>query len=317
MKPKLGILLPTRGLLMATENLQNIETILEMAEISEQAELDSVWVGDSLTAKPRLEPLSTLSAIASRTQRVRLGTAVLLAGLRHPVGLAQTVGTLDLISSGRMILGMGVGGAFTPNQQQEWRNAGVEPAARASRFEEVVDITKRLIRGERTTHQGRHFNIDSVKIEPRSTQPNGIPMLIACHWHTGKEAQFQRAARLGDGFMSITDSPDEYARVVGKVLGYAEEYGRDTSQIEQAFYMTVNLGENERKANEEADRFLHQYYGMNFWGDRWGPYGSPGRVAEKICRYVEAGAGTIIVRFASFDQRAQLETFLSQVVPTF
>lgn len=316
MIPKLGILLPTRGVLMSATNLQDIETILEMAEISEQAELDSVWVGDSLTAKPRLEPLSTLSAIASRTQNVRLGTAVLLAALRHPVALAQTAGTLDLISSGRTVLGMGVGGAFTPSQQQEWHNVGVEPVSRASRFEEVVDITKRLSRGETTTHQGRHFNIDSVKVEPRSTQPNGIPMLIACHWQTGKETQFQRAARLGDGFISITDSPEEYARVVDKVLGYAEDYGREPNQIEQAFYMTVNLGKDERKANEEADRFLHHYYGMNFWGDKWGPYGSPERVSEKISQYVDAGAGTIIVRFASFDQITQLETFLSQVVPT-
>ena len=314
-KPKLGILLPTRGLLMTGERAQNIETLLSMAETVEQAGLDSVWVGDSLTAKPRLEPLSTLSAVAARTRRVRLGTAVLLPALRHPVLLAHAVGTLDLISEGRTVLGMGVGGAFNESQKQEWRNAGVEPSTRASRFEEVTDITNRLTRGEKVTHRGRHFNLDSVKVEPTSPQSNGVPILIACHWRTEKEVQFQRAARLGDGFISISDYPEDYARLAEKVQGYAEEYGRDFNRMEAAFYMTVNLERDERKAAEEADRFLHLYYGVNLWGDRWGPYGAPERTVERIRQYAEAGAGTIIVRFASFEQQKQLKIFLSEVVP--
>ena len=130
---KLGILLPTRGLVMESDEPPSIEPLLSMAEAVEQAGLDSVWVGDSLTAKPRLEPLTTLSAIAMRTQRrVRLGTAVMLAALRHPVQLAQMAATVDTISGGRLILGAGVGGAFNDAQQQEWLNVGVQAlAARA------------------------------------------------------------------------------------------------------------------------------------------------------------------------------------------
>ena len=86
---KLGVLLPTRGLLMADKPPTNIDSIIEMAEIVEAAGIDSVWVGDSLTAKPRLEPFAALSAIAARTKTIRLGTAVLLASLRHPVQLAH------------------------------------------------------------------------------------------------------------------------------------------------------------------------------------------------------------------------------------
>ena len=87
-KVKLGVLLPTRGLLLADSQAHDAGLVLEMAKQVESAGLDSVWVGDSLTAKPRLEPLSTLAAIAACTQRVRLGTAVLLAALRHPLLLA-------------------------------------------------------------------------------------------------------------------------------------------------------------------------------------------------------------------------------------
>ena len=313
---KLGILLPTRGLVMDSDEPPGIEPLLSMAEAVEQAGLNSVWVGDSLTAKPRLEPLTTLAAIAMRTEKVRLGTAVMLAALRNPVQLAQMSATVDAISGGRLILGAGVGGAFNPAQQQEWLNVGVKPSQRARRFEEVLEITNGLTRGEEVTFDGRHFNYDGVSVQPRAVQENGVPFLVACHWRAGRERQFQRAAKLGAGFMSISDYPGEYARVVDRVRGYTAEYGGDPESPEATFYMTVNLREDESAAAEEADIFLHQYYGSNIWGDRWGPFGNPQKVAERISQYHEAGAQTVIVRFASFDQQSQLHTFLNDIVPS-
>ena len=312
---KLGILLPTRGLVMGSDEPPSIEPLLAMAKSAEQAGLDSVWVGDSLTAKPRLEPLTTLSAIAMRTRRVRLGTAVMLPALRHPVSLAQMAATVDTVSGGRLIIGAGVGGAFNDAQQREWLNVGVKPSRRASRFEEVLEITNRLTSGESVTFAGKHFDLDDVSVRPRALQPDGVPFLVACHWRAGRERQFQRAAKLGAGFMSISDYPDEYARVVDRVRGYTAEYGGDPDAPEATYYMTVNLREDEAAAAEEADTFLHQYYGANIWGDRWGPFGNPQRVAERISQYGEAGAQTVIVRFASFEQERQLDTFLSEIVP--
>ena len=110
---KIGILLPTRGLLLKDKQPNNIERLLALAERIEEGGLDGVWVGDSLVAKPRMEPLAVLSALAVCTSRVRLGTAVLLPALRHPVLLAQTLATVELISEGRMVIGAGVGGGFT------------------------------------------------------------------------------------------------------------------------------------------------------------------------------------------------------------
>ena len=85
--------------------------------------------------------------------------------------------------------------------------------------------------------------------------------------------------------------------------------------MEAAFYVTVNLNDDEEAAAEEADRFLRGYYGINIWGDRWGPYGPAEQAAERIRRYAEAGADTVIVRFASFDQPGQMRIFLENVVP--
>jgi alkanesulfonate monooxygenase SsuD/methylene tetrahydromethanopterin reductase-like flavin-dependent oxidoreductase (luciferase family) len=314
---KFGLLLPTRGLLMKGPQPRNIEGIFSLAETAEKAGLDSVWVGDSLTAKPRLEPLSVLSAVASRTSRVRLGTAVLLGALRHPVLLAHAAATVDLISEGRLVLGVGVGGAFNDAQQQEWRNAGVDPTRRASRFEEVVRLLKRLTSGETVTFDGHHFSMREVTIAPVSPNTGGVRVLVACHWRAGRDRQFQRAAELGDGYISISDYPDEYARVTERVKHHATSQGREFEDMERVFYMTVNLGPDPEAATAEADGFLKLYYGMNIWGDRWGPFGPSELMIERIRGYEAAGAQTIVVRFASFDQERQLGTFLDEVVAAF
>ena len=313
--PRLGILLPTRGLVIAEDGAPDFGPLLSMAEAAEEAGLDSLWVGDSLTAKPRPEPLMVLAAVAARTRRVRLGTAVLLAALRHPVLLAHLIGTLELISGGRTVLAVGVGGAFNREQRQEWWNAGVDPSRRGSRLEEVVEIVKRLSKGEEVSYKGRHFNLDSVSIRPKSPRAGGVPILMACHLRAQQEIQFRRAGRLADGFISISDRPEEYAQVRQKVGSYASEFGKELERMEAAFYMTVNLDRDESKAKEDSDRFLHLYYGANIWGDRWGPFGAPERTAERIQQYVEAGVGTVIVRFSSFEQEKQLDTFLNEVVP--
>ncbi len=314
-KVKLGILLPTRGLLMAEKKPEDADSILAMAEAVEEAGLDSVWVGDSLIAKPRLEPITILAAVAARTQRVRLGTAVLLGALRHPVLLAHAVGTLDLIARGRTVLAVGVGGAFNEDQRREWLAAGVKPSQRARRLEELVEVLRGLSGGEKVSFDGRHFQLDSVVMEPNAGNRGGVPILLACHLRANQEAQFKRVARLGDGFISISESPDGFYQIAQKVKGYAQEAGRDFEAMESAFYMTVNLNKSEGVANEEADRYLIKYYGMNIWRDIWGPFGRPEQVVHSIMEYAEAGAKTVIVRFASFDQQGQLDTFLSEVVP--
>lgn len=314
---KLGVLLPTRGLLLAEPVPRNARLVLDMAQRAEEAGLDSVWVGDSLTAKPRMEPLAALAAVAARTSRVRLGTAVLLAALRHPVLLAQTCATVDLISEGRLVIAAGVGGAFNDDQIHEWQDAGVPPSGRARRLEEIVQIVKGLGAGQPVNFSGKHFYLDSTRILPRPVQSGGIPFLLACHWRSGREAQFRRAARLADGIISISDTPDEYAKLVRKVRGMADEMGRDGQAMDTVMYLTVNMEPDVAKAKADAEKFLTGYYGAEIWGDRWGPFGGPERVKARIAEYAEAGAQTVVVRFASFQPERQLEIFLDEVAPAW
>src|ERR671922_1093506 len=107
-----GLLLPTREIVMNQE-VPDFPQILDLVERAEELGFDSVWVGDSVLARPRFEALTTLAAVAARTTRVRLGTAVLLPMLRHPVVLANQIANLDLVAKGRLILGVGIGGNNT------------------------------------------------------------------------------------------------------------------------------------------------------------------------------------------------------------
>ena len=316
-KAKLGVLLPTRGILLRGDQPSNADRVFRMTQRVEEAGLDSVWVGDSLVAKPRLEPLSTLGALAARTSRVRLGTAVLLPALRHPVLLSQTMATVDLISGGRLVIGAGVGGAFNDEQRGEWAAAGVDAKRRATRLEEIVEIAKGLGPGEPLSHEGRHFDLDSVRMLPAATQPEGIPWLLATHYRAGKPAQIDRAARVGDGIIAISDTPSEFAEVIAQVDAKAEEYGRDTKRRENVYYLTVNLDEDESTARTDAEDWLMRYYGANIWGTRWGPFGGVQNVADRMAAFAEAGADTLVVRFASFDPERQLDVFLDSIAPQF
>lgn len=313
--PKLGILLPTRGILLQGQGPPDVELVLSLAEQAEEAGLDSVWVGDSLLSKPRLEPITSLAAIATRTRRVQLGTSVLLAAMRHPVLLAHALATLDVLSGGRAVLAAGVGGVFTEEQRREWHAAGVNPRERAGRLEEISQIVKKLWTEDKVTFRGRYFTLENATMELKPVQRGGIPLLLACHLHTGTPAQYRRAARYADGIISITDSPAEFAQVAEKVAAYAREEGRDPASLDVAFYMTVNINRNEEKAREEARAFIMQYYGLDFWKERWGPYGRPEAVVQRIREFAQVGTRHIIVRFASFDQQAQFQAFRNEVLP--
>ena len=318
-KTKLGVLLPTRGPVMRAKRdggPVDASLPLRLAQMAEVWGLDSVWVGDSLVSKPRLEPVATLAAIAASTSRVRIGTAVLLPALRHPVTLAHSLATVDVISNGRLVVGAGVGGGFTPEQQGDWAAAGIPAEARGSRLAETVWVMKRLWTDDLVSFQGKHFQLENVTLEPKPAQRGGIPVLLACHHRTGTEAQYRRAARLADGIIGITDSPSEYAEVVQRVERYALEAGREPSLLERAFYMTVNVG-TDAEAAAEADDVLMAYYGVRHWGDRWGPWGAPEAVASRMVEYAGAGADHLIVRFAAWDQALQLQRFVEEVVPAF
>src|SRR5256884_3679978 len=175
MSVEFGVLIPTREVVMSGR--PETGPLLAMAERAEAAGFDSVWIGDSLTARPRHEPLTLMSAIAARTRRVRIGTGVLLPALRNPVVLAHVVGTLDRIAEGRVILGVGIA-ADTPAIRKEFAAAGVPWERRVGRFLETLAICRALWSRAHVSFTGKHFTLDGATVEPKPSRAGGAPLPV-------------------------------------------------------------------------------------------------------------------------------------------
>src|SRR4249920_3167412 len=199
---RLGVLIPTRGVVMQSARRPPVEECWTMARLADQAGYDAVWVGDSIVAKPRLEPLTTLAYLAGITARVRLGTAVLLPALRHPVVLAHQIANLDQISRGRALLGLGVGWSL-PSAEREWAACGADHKRRVRRLEQHVELWRMLWRGEPVSHREGDVDLVEHAIGPLPWSPEGPPILITAG-NRGEmiPAQFDRFARLGDGIIT-------------------------------------------------------------------------------------------------------------------
>src|SRR3989475_5996233 len=175
MTVEFGVLLPPREAVMSGR--METAPLLTMAERAEAAGFDSVWIGDSLIARPRHEPLTLMAAVAARTRRVRIGTGVLLPALRNPVVLAHVVGTLDRVAEGRIILGVGSAGD-TPAIRKEFAAAGVPWERRVGRVLETLEICRALWSRDGVSYGGKHFTLQDVTVEPKPHRRGGPPIWI-------------------------------------------------------------------------------------------------------------------------------------------
>src|SRR4029079_13684694 len=171
---RIGYLLPTREQVM--EGRPETAPLLALAERAEGLGYDSIWVGDSITARPRHEPLTLLSAVAARTRKPELGTAVLLPALRNPVVLAHGIATLDQISEGRFILGVGIA-SDVPNIRAEFVACGVPLEHRVGRMLEELRLCRELWSGKPVTWNGR-WVVEQATLGPVPHRPGGPPIWI-------------------------------------------------------------------------------------------------------------------------------------------
>ena len=181
-----------------------------MAERIEALGYDSVWMGDSLVAKPRLEVFTTLAYVAARTRRVGLGTAIYIPTLREPRAARPQHGLPRPVLRGRVTFGMGIG-SKSPSGLHEYRTVGVDPETRASRLEETLEVLRLLWTEDAVTFHGKHFNLDDVTVLPRPAQPRG-PSLLLTAGNDGKVSprQARRVVELGDGIFPSRVKPGEY-----------------------------------------------------------------------------------------------------------
>src|SRR5881628_4020919 len=233
MAVEFGVLLPTREAVMSGR--PETAPMLAMAERAEAAGFDSVWIGDSLTARPRHEPLTLMSAVAARTRRVRLGTGVLLPALRNPVVLAHVVGTLDRVGEGRVILGVGIA-ADTPAIRKEFAAAGVPWERRVGRFLETLEICRALWSRDHVSFHGKHFTLDDVTMEPKPPRAGGPPI-----WIGGSGPTALREAARFDAWFPTGPSVEFFAEHFPRVQSAARAAGRSLDDVLGAAYLTLAL----------------------------------------------------------------------------
>ena len=289
--PKVGLMLPqTEG--MRGVGVRGWSEISTMATLAEDIGFDSLWVVDHLLYRlegeeePRgvWESWSLLSALAAITQRVELGTLVLAMGWRNPALLAKMADTVDEISAGRLILGVGSG-----YHQLEFDAFGFPYDYKVSRFEEAIHIVHGLLRDSAIDFAGRFHSARDCELKPRGPRPAGPPILIGTN--AGSPRMQRLAARYADQwnlYYDITHNKVEgFERILPEMAQACREHGRDSRTLKST--VTVLLADS--SADPWWDRLPTNSYAEE------GPLvpltGGPQRIAEELLRYGAAGASHI------------------------
>ncbi|MGW5352348.1 LLM class flavin-dependent oxidoreductase [Streptomyces sp. NPDC004031] len=271
---------------------------------AERTGFDSLWVTDSLLT-PRLEALSTLAALAAVTERVTLGTGALLPALRTPVQAAQTIASVDLLSGGRLVLGVGAGfpGRFG---QPVYAMAGTPWPRRFRRLDETVELWRRLWTGEGpVTYHGEVLRFDDVAPGIRTFRPGGPPV-----WLGGATpAALARAGRLYDGWMPYPPDPADYGTGLAAIRTAAAGKGRGAAPFTPALFVNVLLTDAADGGQVALEAYSRANYGLpltEMAKIQALAAGTPEAVVDKLGRYVAQGARHLVLRMAVPDIAGQL-----------
>jgi probable F420-dependent oxidoreductase len=284
---------------------------------AERLPIESVWQGGHVLPRTGTgEAITRLALLTAWTERVRVGTAILVLPLYHPVIVAKQLADLDAWSGGRVSVGVGVGGEFP----QEFDALGVPVSNRGARTDEAMDVLRALWAGGEVTHHGACFDLDDVVLVPvappgadrRSGRAGGPPLVVAGR----TPAAMRRAARRGDGWMPYLFSANAYRRSVDTIRDAARADGRDLTGFEWMLYVYCSVRRDGDRARNEVASFLGGAYGDKPASmlERIAPAGTPEEVAARFQEYVDAGARHIVVSPAAHEDTLDVVTLAAEEV---
>mgnify|MGYP001231053545 CR=1 FL=1 len=292
--------------------LPRIDELVSLVGLVDRSGYDSLWVGDHIAfAIPILDPLLQLAQAAVVSRRLLLGTSVYLLPLRHPGPVAKQVSTLDHLTEGRLIFGVGVGGEFP----REYDLAGVPIGERGARLSEGIAVLRKLWSGEPVAHEGRFYSFPEVRMQPPARQPGGPPI-----WCGGRsEGALKRAGRLADGWMSYVVTPEMYRASLETIAAAAEAAGRAVARFGTGHLLFARLDDTYEKALDAATETLSVRYAMDFRkaAQRYCALGTPAQMAERIREFHAAGVRHVVLDLLGpYEERpAQIERFAAEVLP--
>ncbi len=285
----------------------DVELIRKFVVRAEALGYDSLWVQEQMISDAAiLEPVALLTYVAALTSRIRLGTAVLLTVVRNPVELAKTLATIDQLSRGRLIVGVGIGGETTPHEI-----FGVPRENRARRFVEGIKVMKALWTEPKATVSGDFWNFKDVSMEPKPAQRGHPPLWFGAR----TEIALKRAARIGDGWMGPgSSSSAEFVQHMEWIRRLLEEAKRDpaTFSISKRVYIAVD--DNRNRAEQRLRRWFGARYKFPDMAPRVSIYGSRAECIDKLGALVRAGAQQLLLD-PVYDHVEQMEVLAAEVVP--
>ena len=222
---------------------QPVDAFWRWIDLCERGGIDSVWTSDQMIG-PSPEPLAMLSAIAARTERMRLGTNVIVIALRDPVLLAKQIAAIDFVSKGRMLPSFGVGNAVDPI----WAATGRDPAARGRQSDEAIALVRMLLEQDEEEFAGEFYTYRGPSMQPRPAGP--LP-----YWIGGdSEAAIKRTARLGDGWIGGLNTPEGAGEIVRRIKAALLETGRGIDPDHYGVSLPLRIGTDDDPAVLAARR---------------------------------------------------------------
>src|ERR1051326_5182759 len=291
-------------------------TVDELVDVVQQVDrlgFDSFWCGDHIAfAIPFLDPITQIAQAAVISRRLVFGTGVLLLPLRHPAPVAKQISTLDHLTEGRLIFGVGIGGEFP----KEYEACGVPLSERGARLSAAIPLLRQLWRGGPVSYSGRHFGAFSeVSMQPPARQPGGPPI-----WVGGRaDVALARAGRLADGWISYVVTPETYRAGLETIAAAAEAAGRRIDHFGTGHLLFARLDASYEQPLDAAAATLSHRYAMDFRraAERYAALGLPEQVAERIRAFHDSGVRHLVLDLVGpYEERPrQIEDFARQVLP--
>lgn len=270
---------------------------------------DSCWVVEqAINAHNDLAPVPLLSYAAALTSRVKLGSSVLISVLRNPINLAKSLATLDRLSNGRLIAGVGMGNAAGARFSDAF---GVPAAGKAARFEEGLLLMQRLWTGEPVTFHGRFWQVDGLFVSPTPVQQPSVPLWFGGH----APGALRRAARLGSGWMGAgATSTVRFREELGLLDQRLEEEGRSGAGFTRSKRVFVGVDESREEALRRLQPWFSMHSGSGQRAERVAVYGTPEQCAEGLAQVAETGVDLIVLN-PVYDMQSQARRLAEEVLP--
>lgn len=283
----------------------DIELIRKFLFRAEALGFDSLWVQEQIISDSAiLEPVTLLTYAAALTSKPRLGSSVLLTVIRNPVQLAKSLASLDQLSHGRLIVGVGIGGAHVPE-----RVFGVSGEHRARRFVEGLQVMKALWTQPQASISGEFWRFENVPMEPKPVQQPHPPL-----WFGARDAiGLRRAARHGQGWMGAgSSSSADFVQQIGLLRGLLDDEKRDPAKFAVSKRVYIAVDNNRNRAERRLQEWFAVRYKRPEMATRVSLWGSSEECTDKLNELVRAGAHHLMLN-PVFDEMEHLDA-LAEVV---